>query len=194
MKIIEDFTNINEIIKEEKIDICIISYGGSLSNTFTDILEKNNYNIRTKTYKKILCHCPEVINIDIPIIYIYRNPIYAFISCKRRKYIYKANIKKLNNNTNINISDENLFKAMLSQFCKYYEAAKINDNILFIKSEELFKPTIVDKLKKFLKNDNLKYFPLKFKKPKSNYNKLVKKNMKLFLKYKKMIDFINNCF
>ena len=190
MKIIDDFTKVNQIVKDEKLDICIVSYGGSLSNTLADILAKNNYKTRTPTYKKILCHSPELLNLDIPIIYIYRNPIKAFISCKRRNYVYKENIRKLNNNRNKKITDDNLLRAMIAQFYKYTKVKM--DNILIINSNELFKPSIVDKLKKFLKNNNLKYFPIKFIKPKSKYILDTHKHLKLFMKYKKDIEYINN--
>ena len=65
-----DLDDINNIIKEEGLNLLVVSYGGCVSNKLTDYLEENNYKIRTETYINILCHCPHYIEIDIPIIYI----------------------------------------------------------------------------------------------------------------------------
>ena len=186
--------NILNKVKNEKMDICVICYGGSSSNTLVDTLIKNNYICRTLTWRKILCHCPEIININIPIIYIYRDPILAFLSMKRRgKGWWDTNQKKLSNNSNVKLSDENLLKLMIKQF-KMWTNYKINNktaNICIIKYEELFLDTINEKLKFFLNNNNLKYFPITYIKPKTN-NNLTNTDKLLFEKYKLDIDYINN--
>lgn len=81
---ITDLSNINSIIMKEGLDLLIVSYGGCCSNKLTNQLEKNGYNCKTKIWHKILCHCPKYIEIDIPIIYIYDNPIKSFMSMKNR--------------------------------------------------------------------------------------------------------------
>ncbi len=161
-------TNISrlpKIIKNQKMDIAIISYGGSGSNKLTDILQLNKYKVRCRIWKDVICHCPEVIKITIPIIYIYRDPIKAFFSMKRRNRVYIINQKKLSNNNNIKITDENLLRLMIKQF-KMWTNSKLN-NLLIVKYDELFKDPIANKIKKFLKNEKLKGFPIKFnRKPK----------------------------
>ena len=110
-----DLDNINEIIMKEGLNLLVVSYGGSASNLLTDTLEKNNYKIKTKTWHEILCHCPHYIETDVPIIYIYDNPIKSFLSVKRRG-LQKINQKKMSNNNNVSFSDENFIKVMINQF------------------------------------------------------------------------------
>ena len=74
-----DLNNINEVIKKENLDVCIVSYGGSCSNTLVKALVSNNYNCITNSWDKILCHCPKYVDVDIPVIYIYDNPKKAFL-------------------------------------------------------------------------------------------------------------------
>ena len=77
---------VNDIIKEESLDLCAISHGGCCSNQLVDILTENGYNIRTPIWKNILCHCPEYI--DIPIIYMYGNLMNSFLSVKNGEIFY----------------------------------------------------------------------------------------------------------
>jgi hypothetical protein len=79
-----NLNNANDIIKSEGLDVLVISYGGCCSNILVDYLEKNNFKCRTEIWDKILCHCPEYIECDIPIIYLYDNPIKSFLSMKNR--------------------------------------------------------------------------------------------------------------
>jgi hypothetical protein len=161
-----DLNNINEIIKKEGLNLLVVSYGGSSSNIFIHYLEKNNYKCRTATWEKILCHCPEYIEVDIPIIYIYDNPINAFISMRNKgNGIWNVNQKKLSNNNNITLSDENLINLMICQFNSW--TSQKRDNVLIIKSSEIFEEEIVDKLENFL-NKKINHFPILFKTPKSN--------------------------
>ena len=98
--------DINNIIKIEGIDLMVISYGGCATNTLIDALEKNNYKIRTQTYNDILCHCPHYIEINIPIIYIYDNPLKSFVSIvKRNKGVWDLNQQKMSNNKNVDLSN-----------------------------------------------------------------------------------------
>lgn len=190
MKIL-DLNNIQNIIKNEKLEVCVISYGGSGSNILVDTLEKNNYICRTESWNNILCHSPTLINIDIPIIYIYRDPKEAFLSMKKRGIeFWGVNQQKLSNNLDIKLTDENLLVLMIKQFYNFTEEKK--DNILIIKYTDLFQHNILDKLKIFLNNKNLKYFPIEYIKSKNNI-KDIEENVKiLFQYYQTYIDYINN--
>jgi hypothetical protein len=181
--------DINNIIKIEGIDLMVISYGGCATNTLIDALEKNNYKIRTQTYNDILCHCPHYIEINIPIIYIYDNPLKSFVSIvKRNKGVWDLNQQKMSNNKNVDLSNENLLKLMINQFNSWTNIKR--DNLLIVKTCQLFENSIVDKLEKFLKK-KLYYFPIPYKTPKVNV-KNVNENNELFKKYKFEIDKINN--
>lgn len=183
--------NVNDIIKKENIDLLVVSYGGCASNALVHNLEKNNYNIRTKTWSKILCHCPHYVKTDIPIIYIYDNPIKSFISMEKRgKGFWGTNQKKLSNNKNTVLTDENLLNLIIKHFHSWTDIRR--DNILIIKSSELFENSIVNKLESFLKR-KIDHFPLSYVKPKVSIEDVKKESeRKLFKKYKLEIDKINN--
>lgn len=192
---LHDLNNINEInniIKKTGLDVLVVSYGGSLSNTLVRLLEKNGYKCKNALWSKILCHCPSYININIPVIYIYDNPIKAFLSQKKRgKGYWNVNQKKLNNNRNIKLSDENLLKSMINQFNSWTNIKR--DNVLVIKSVELFQHKTLNKFKKIL-GKNLSNFPIKYKIPSVTQDDITKfKSTKLFEKYKlkikEIIDF-----
>ena len=186
--ICDDFKNISNIVNQEKLNICVISYGGSCSNILGDTLKKNGYVYETKIWNKILCHCPEYIELDIPIIYIYDNPIKSFLSMKKRgKGIWDVNQTKLSNNYNIELSDENLLKFMIKQYNVWSKAT----NILIIRANELFTNDILDKLKLFLKNDKLKHFPIKYIEPATNSYTINSNEYELFKKYQNEIEEID---
>ena len=161
-----NLNNANDIIKSEGLDVLVISYGGCCSNTLADYLEKNNFKCRTKMYHKILCHCPEYIECDIPIIYVYDNPIKSFLSMKNRgKGFWDTNQQKMSNDTNVVLSDKNLIELMINQFNNWTNIKR--DNVCVIKSCELFENNIVDKLEFFLKK-KLYHFPIPYKTPQTN--------------------------
>lgn len=186
-----NFKNIKDIVKKEGLNLLVVSYGGSISNTLVYEMEKNNYKCRTTTWTNILCHCPRYIDVDIPIIYIYDNPIKAFMSMKNRGNGYwDVNQQKLSNNTNVPLSDENLMKLMINQFKRWTDVKR--SNVLIVKSSELFQHTIVSKLENFLKK-KINYFPIQYNNPKTNINNIFNEELnKLFEKYKLKIDKINN--
>jgi len=185
---IYNLDNVNEDIRKEGLNLLVISYGGCASNSLTDILQKNDYKIRTKTWNEILCHCPDYIEIDIPIVYIYDNPIKSFLSMKRRG-LNVINQKKLSNNNNVSPSDETLIKLMINQFNNWTNQKR--KNVLIVKTDELFETSIVNKLENFLKK-KIHYFPIKHVQPKTKTNtKDVEKYKKLFKKYQAELDFIN---
>ena len=79
---------------------------------------------------------------------------------------------------------------MISQFYKW---TRFNlKNVLFIKYEEIFEEPIKDKLKRFLNKKELTDFPIEKKTTKSESQKISDKILKLFEKYEKNIDYINN--
>ena len=183
-----DLKQINDIIKEEKMDICVISHGGCCSNQLVDILTENGYNIRTPIWKDILCHCPDYIDIDIPIIYMYGNPMTSFLSVKNRGDGHlNINQQKLSNNENTKLSDENLLRLMLKQINTWININK--PNVLILKSSEIFEESILDKLQTFLKKE-LHSFPIKYIKPQTSLENLDRDILMLFQKYKKNINTI----
>lgn len=183
---IQDLTNINDIIKIERLDICVVSYGGSGTNEMVDNLEKNGYKCRTPTWEKILCHCSEPLNIDIPIIYIYRNLIDAFFSMKRRR-LCQTNFQKLLNNENVIYSDKNFIKAMLNQFFKWKKSNL--KNVLFINYKDCFDNNIKNTLESFL-NKKLQHFPYIYKAPKTIFdiNNIDIRLKNIFNEYKLLIE------
>lgn len=188
---IYDLNNVNDIIINEGLNLLVVSYGGSCSNTLVNVLETNNYKCKTNIWDKILCHCPHYIEIDIPIIYIYDNPIKSFISMKNRGHsFWSVNQKKMSNDINVVLSDENLLELMIKQFKEWTNIKR--DNVLVIKSCELFEDSIVNKLDIFLKK-NISNFPIIYNKPETNINNITDiKLIELFEKYKFEIDEINN--
>ena len=182
-----DLTNINDIIKEQGLNLLVVSYGGCCSNTLVQNLEKNNYKCITQIWDKILCHCPHYIEIDIPIIYIYDTPIKSLISMKNRGCgIWDLNQKKMSNNNNVVLSDENLLKLMIDQFNSWTNVKR--DNVLVIKSCELFENNIVNKLENFLKK-KINNFPILYKNPKTNIENIENNELiELFKKYELEID------
>lgn len=190
-----DLTNINDIIKAEGLNLLVVSYGGSCSNSLVKKMEENGYTCKTQTWHDILCHCPKYVEVDIPIIYIYDNPIKSFMSMKKRGTGYwDTNQRKLSNNKNVKLSNENLLKLMIKQFNSWTN--KKRENVLIVKSGELFKPAIVDKIQTFL-NKEIQGFPMNYNTPKVSSNTKLKdiKNKKLvqlFRKYKPDINKIRN--
>lgn len=180
---------INNTIKEEGLDILVVSYGGSCSNALVKKLHNNGYKCKTDIWKKYLCHCPTYINVNIPIIYIYDNIIKSFLS-QRKRTVWKINQIKMSNNVNIELSDEMLLKLMIKQWNSWTNSNI--DNLLVIKSVELFTNKIVNKLKNLL-GKHLDHFPMKYRKPNINEKNIEDfKSTELFKKYKLDIEKIIN--
>jgi len=161
-----DLNNVNDIIKSESLDVLVVSYGGCCSNALVNNLEKNNFKCKTQIWSNLLCHCPKYIECDIPIIYVYDNPIKSFLSMKNRgKGFWDTNQQKMSNNKNVVLSDKNLIELMINQFKSWTNIKRYN--VCVIKSCELFESNIVDKLEKFLKKE-LYHFPIPYKNPKTS--------------------------
>ena len=186
-----DLGELNDIVKKQGLHVAVISYGGSCSNALNSQLKKNELKTHSPIWHSVVCHCPEFVQFDIPTIYVYDNPKKAFLSMKKRGMAFwGTNQKKLCNDNNVSLSDENLLCSMIKQF-KSWTHKKRND-VLILKSGDLFKPCIKEKLETFL-NKKLKGLPLKYKKPSTSSQDKVGDHLKrLFEKYKKDIDYINN--
>ena len=76
---------------------------------------------------------------------------------KRGDGFWNVNQKKLSNNYNTNLSDENLLSLMIKQFNNWTNIKR--DNVLILKSSELFEDNVVNKLEIF-SNTKLNNFPL----------------------------------
>lgn len=166
MRKIIDLKDIPNRIKNENLEVGIVSYGGSASNTLSHFLEKNFIRTRTHIWHEILCHCPEplplILNADIPFIYIYRDIEDAFQSQKKRgKGFWDTNQYKLSNNIDVKCSDQNLKYLMLKQYTKWVNASlQYPNKILLLEFNEFFTEKGHEKIKSFLHNKNLKHFPI----------------------------------
>ena len=100
------------------------------------------------------------------------------------------NVPANTNDKNTALSDENLLKLIINQFNSWTNIKK--DNVLVIKSHELFENNIVNKLENFLKK-KLNNFPIVYTHPKTDIRNITdEKLIELFEKYKLEIDKINN--
>jgi len=184
--------NINKRIREEKLELCVVSYGGCGSTSLIEELMSNGINCKTGSWHALLCHCPVKVNMIIPIIYIYRDPVKAFLSMRRRgEDYYSVNQQKLSNNMNCKKSDEHLLSLMIKQFYEWTNEKAAN--VLIIKYDELFCIGIKEKLEVFL-NKELLNFPIKHISPIVDddvVRNLNTQDKELFKKYKKYIDHIN---
>ena len=118
--------------------------------------------------------------------------IKSFISmAKRGGGYWDVNQQKMSNSKNTHLSNENLINLMINQFNSWTNIRR--DNVLIVKTCELFENSIVDKLEKFLKK-KLYNFPISYNTPKTNIENINEYNEynELFKKYKFEIDKINN--
>lgn len=192
---ISTYKNTIYSILSEKLDLCVISFGGCSSNTLVNSLEEQGLKCKTPIWDSIVCHCPFILpDIKIPIIYLYRDPKLAFLSMKRRMNgFWDVNQRKLSNNNNIELSDEQLIILMLSQFLKWTNYIQLYkpSNVCLIKYEELFEPDIKTTLQ-CLVGKELSGFPIPYVEPKSiNINPTEEEN-NLFFQYRYWFDYVNN--
>ena len=177
---IEDY--IKKSIQLEKLDCCIISFGGCGTHYLANNLKNKKLNIRTNIWINYLCHYSNVIELPIPIIYLYRDIREAFISQLRNNFANK-NYKMLNTISKRKYSDENFFIAMYEQFEKFILA----DNIYKIEYNELFNKDKMTNLYQFLKIKDYSFKSL-FSEPKTfNFNNY----QNIFDKHKDKIDYVN---
>ncbi len=176
-------------VKKEKLRLWICSYGGSGSNMLVNYLKFNYlfYYIDTDVWKKILCHYEKPLDLNLPMIYIYDDPRKSFMSMRRRgSGFWDTNQKKLSNNEDEPLSDENLLKLMIQQF-KNWTNHELTNKILFIDFRYFFTEEIKNKLSSFL-NITIKNYPIYTETNKYNFDD----HKELFEKYKDDIDYILN--
>ena len=173
-------------LDSNKLDIMVVSYGGSGSNTMTNYLCSLNFKCKSPTWHRIFCHFPEPLDcFKIKCVYIYDDPRISFMSMKRRNCgCWDVNQQKLSNNKEIELSDENLLKLMIKQFMAWTKNPR--KNIFIISKNDFFSEKIND-LFNFL-NISPEVYPLWKKPHEYDFNKY--KN--LFKKYEKEINYINN--
>ena len=151
VKPIVSISQIPRTVKNERLKIWICSYGGSGTNLLADYLIKKKKFHKTLIWRNALCHFPEYMNLGIPTIYIYDDPRKSFFSMKRRgKGYWDVNQQKLNNNKNIALSDENLFKSMIQQWKNWVKHAN-EKNVLFLDFRDFFTEETKQKIQSFLK-------------------------------------------
>ncbi len=151
VKPIVSISQIPRIVKNERLRLWICSYGGSGTNLLADYLSKKKKFQKTWIWKNSLCHFPHFINLGIPTIYIYDDPRKSFFSMKRRgKGYWDVNQRKLNNDNNTPLSDENLFKSMIQQWKEWVKHAN-EKNVLFLDFRHFFTEETKKKIQSFLK-------------------------------------------
>ena len=187
---IYNLRDIPAIAKKEKLDVAVVSCGGSGSNTLVEYLQKKGLTTRPRCWQKLICHCPEPVDLDIPIIYMYNTDFRdAFCSQRRRRSVcWKDNQIKLSNGNPGNLSDENLLKLMLKQFNSWTKVAN-KENVLFLTFQEFFTDVGRDKINKFLKKDYNDY-PRWGDREKHMYD--FDEDKELFNKFKEELEFVKN--
>lgn len=182
---------IPQIIRRESLDVWVCSYGGCASNLFTQYLQaEHGLNTRTKTWHRSLGHFPAPVHCDIPKIYLYADPVYAFCSLNRRGTGYwDTNQYKLANSEGITPSQDLLLALMISQF-KNWTGWNQSDGqrLLVLPTHELFSESGKRLIEDFL-GIILTHFPGR-KKPR-DYTQC-RENLSAYIdKYSDQIDFIN---
>lgn len=174
---------IKKSVQLEQLDCCIISFGGCGTHYLVNHLEKKKLKIKTNIWSNYLCHYSNLIELPIPIIYLYRDIRKAFISQLRNNFANK-NYEMLNTISKRKYSDEHFFIAMYEQFEKFITA----DNIYKIEYNELFSKDKMTNLYQFLKIKNDSFESL-FIQPKTfkfnNYQNI-------FDKHQDKINYVNS--
>lgn len=185
--------NIVKAVKEQGLDVWIASYGGSCSNTLVNVLQENNLKCKCDIWGDALCHAPVYVNLPIKTIYVYNDIRIALMSMYRRgPRIAHVNQKKLSNNMKYrDYSEENLLKLMISQF-KNWIKHKDNSNIMFLKTEDLFKIDTKKRIEDFINVGSIEGLPIKYKKPSTSMDGISDIYIELFEKYKDDIEFVNS--
>lgn len=194
--------DLEKAVKRENLQVAIVSFGGSGSNGLAEFYQSKGINTRARCWQNLLCHCPEPIKMDIPVIYVYNEDARdAFCSQRRRrrnlagpgskenwKGIWKDNQKKLSNGSVSNFSDETLLSLMIQQFKNWAKVAD-QENVLFITFQELFTDAGKDKLNSHIKRD-FKDYPKWGDREKHVYK--FDDDKELFGKFKDDLEFIKN--
>lgn len=140
MYLIEPST-IPAAIADEGLDVWLCSYGGSGTNMLASYLETKSLVVRTRSWKRLLCHHSQPIDVRSPTkaVYLFGDPRAAFKSMKRRgPGHYDVNQQKLNNRKELPYSDETLMSSMLRQFDRWTARNQTNLPILLLRFEHIF--------------------------------------------------------
>ena len=171
-------------VDSNELDIMVVSYGGSGSNTLTDYLCSLDFTCKSPTWHRILCHFPEPLaGFQTKRVYIYDDPRRAFMS-QRRRMCANTNQRKLSNNNRIILSDENLLRLMIRQFMAW--TRNQDENILIISKRDFFS----EKRKKLF--DFLNISPETYPAWKQPHEYDFNEYRELFAKYRKAINYINS--
>jgi len=191
-----DLNNVKNIIRDEGLQVCITSYGGSCTNALCDVLSDCGIQTNTPVWGSILCHMPCYMDLGIPIIYVYDHPIKSFMSVKRRGKLLHMNYSKMTNNLNSVYTPEKMIRSMINQFHSFVKEKR--DDVLILHSKELFQTNISSRISAFLikngLNENLLEvkLPLIYKQPNHKHDDLTIGLAYIFNKYKNEIQTIVN--
>jgi hypothetical protein len=132
-----DKETLERLVYEQKLDVLVVSFGGCCSNALVDVLEKNGFKCRSAIWKKILCHSPMFLDLEIPTIYIYGDPIESYMSMKRRgDGFWLANQKKMSNGRIKRGNGGNLLDLMRTQFDIF--TSQSSKKVLVVDKNSLF--------------------------------------------------------
>jgi len=81
----------------ENLDVWVVSYGGTISNTFSRDLESMGFRVRTPAWRDKLCHGgPHLAaKSPVPVLYLFRDPRAAALSQLRRGTHWQTNQRKM---------------------------------------------------------------------------------------------------
>ena len=128
---------LERLVHDQKLDVLVVSFGGCCSNALVDLLVKNGFVCRSAIWKKLLCHSPMFLDLDIPIIYIYGDPIKSYMSMKRRgDGWWSTNQKKMSNGRVKHGDGGVLLDLMRAQFEIF--TSQSSKNVLVIDNKDLF--------------------------------------------------------
>ena len=190
-----DMNNVKNLVKQDGLQVCVTSYGGSCTNVLCDILNECGIVTNTFIWGSILCHSPCYIELGIPIIYLYDHPVKSFMSVKRRGKLIKMNYAKMTNNLDSVYTPEKMMRSMINQFHSFTRENR--DDVLVLHSKELFQPDISSKLSNFLirnginekiYNDLNVRLPIIYKQPSHKDNELTIGVAFIFNRYKNEIQ------
>ena len=188
---------IKKILNEQKLEVLVISYGGSCSEALQRALTNSNINSIIPLHAEghveweHAVHLPFYYKMNIPIIYVYDDIRKAFLSQKNRgKGWYDINQQKLANSKHQVSDDSTFLKLMNRQFNSFTN--KYRPDVLILKSSDLFLHSVQMKISRFL-GKKITTLPMKWIPPKTKNDDFEKpENKVLFSKHQEIIDNINN--
>lgn len=177
-------------------EILVTSFGGCASNSLVHILKHNDFRL-VDGYDEHLCHASKPPRINIKMIYLYNDPIHSWLSQINRG-LTETNVMKLSDHRFKTRGNNKLLllKLMIRQF-KNWTSAPIN-NLLIIKTSELFTQEGKIKLERFLKPEvkpgvgkQIEGLPMVYRQPKSLDCPMSLEERRIIKYYIKDINHIN---